>query len=134
MRGLLARTYELVRRDIPRKIVEVDYQTLEHALINQADFVKLFGITNLNNPSAINISHPYSLTTVAEKLGYNKWYYASQLIDKVKTLKGIDLKASDNKYHVAIKSGKVGKNRKYSDAMIDLLELVRDEKDFDLDM
>jgi hypothetical protein len=131
MRGLLARTYELVRRDIPRKIVEVDYQTLEHALINQDDFVKLFGITTLNSPSALNANYPYSLTTVGKKLGYNTWHRAHFLIEKVKVIKNVDLRAFDNKYHVAIMNGNVMQTHKYSDAMIDLLELVRDEKDYE---
>lgn len=134
LRGLLARTYDLIRRDIPLRFVEVDYQALEHTLNSQIDFAKLYGITTLNSPTALNATWPYSLTTVGNKLGYRGWQAANFLLDRVRLEKGIDLKASDNKYHIAIMNGTKLQTHKYSDLMVDLLTLVRDGKVYEVEL
>jgi hypothetical protein len=45
LRALLARTYALVRHDIPKRTIEVNYQTLEHAVSEERKLAKLYGIT-----------------------------------------------------------------------------------------
>jgi hypothetical protein len=57
-------------------------------------------------------------------MGYNYWYHVQVLIDKVKQQKTFDLKASDNKYHVATKYGK-SILHKYSEGALALLKKVR---------
>jgi hypothetical protein len=126
LRSVLARTYNLVRHDIPKKTIEVDFQTLEHAVSSNDEFAKLYGITNLDNPSALNATYPYSLTNVASELGYNYWHYANELIKQLAEETGTNIKASDNKFHIAIKAGNVIQTHKYSQACVDLLKVLRD--------
>ena len=130
LRGLLARTYELVRHDIPKKSLEVDYQTLEHAINTDGELAKIYGITTLNDPKMFNAMYPYSLTQVANQLGYSSWHYANKLIEKIKKETGDDIKESDNLYHISVKGGNIAQYHKYSDAFIDLLIKVRDNEDY----
>ena len=116
LRALLARTYSLVRHDIPKRTIEVNYQTLEHAVSEEGELARLYGITTLDNPSSINAMYPFSLTLVAESLGYCNWNFANQLISIIEKEKGVNIKSSDNKYHVAIKAEKVMQTHKYSQA------------------
>jgi len=134
LRALLSRTYKLVRTDIPQKVIEIDYETLEHALSEDEEINKIFGITTLTNPSAFNISFPYRLSEVADKLGYENWYYANLLIKKVEQEQGINLKASDNRYHICVLTGKTSKTHKYSQEMIDLLVKVKEENDYEIQL
>ena len=124
LRALLARTYDLVRHDIPKRTIEVNYQTLEHAVSEEGELAKLYGITTFDNPSAVNAMYPYSLTLVGKELGYDSWHQANQLIAKIEKEKGVNIKESDNKYHVAIMAGQVMQTHKYSQAAIDLLCIV----------
>lgn len=126
LRSVLARTYNLVRHDIPTKTIEVDFQTLEHAVSSNTEFAKLYGITNLDNPSALNAAYPYSLTNVAMELGYSYWHFANEIIKQLAEENGENIKSSDNKYHIAIKAGSKIQTHKYSQACVDLLKQVRD--------
>ncbi len=128
LRALMARTVNLIRRDIPSRNIEVDYKVLEHSLENTENFAKVFGITSLDSPSNVNANYPYTLLDVAEKLGYDYWYGANKLIDLLCEQSGFDMKESDNPYHFKLKTGK-GKSsfvRKYSVAAAELLKSVRD--------
>ncbi|MCP5178654.1 MAG: SIR2 family protein [Pseudomonadales bacterium] len=135
LRALLARNYELVRHDIPRKTVEVNFQTLEHVVMEEGRFAHLLGISTLNNPQVFNAYYPYTLTGVANQLGYDYWSHANQLIGNVKESTGIDIKSFDNKYHVKVKVGNNPKSvtNKYSDACVELLRRVRDGERYQLD-
>ena len=130
LRSVLARTYKLVRHDIPKKTIEVDFQTLEHAVSSDEQFAKLYGITTLDDPASINVTYPYSLTNVASELGYSYWHYANELIKVVAETHGENLKNSDNRYHVAIKAGTTVQAHKYSQAAVDLLRKVRDGEEY----
>lgn len=131
LRALMARSYELVRTDIPRKTVDANFEMLEHALGSPAEFAKLFGISTISDPSVISARFPYTLTNLAGLLGYNKgWDGAQKLINKVKRDKGIDIKVSDNRYHCTLKYGAL-KINKYSDEAVAMLKLVRDGKDYE---
>lgn len=134
LRALLARTYTLVRHDIPKRTIEVNYQTLEHAVSEQGELAKLYGITTLDNPSAVNAMYPYSLTQVGKELGYKGWHSANKLIEAMEEESGCNIKDSDNKYHVAIKAGQVVQMHKYSRAAVDLLIQVRNGKAYELEM
>lgn len=132
LRALMARTYKLVRSDIPRKTFEVKYETLEHAVNEEGGMAKLFGITTLDDPSAVNAMYPFSLTRVGELLGYKGWNAANALIAQVIAEREIDIKSSDNRYHMAVVAGSKTKNQihKYSQAAVDLLAAVRDGKPY----
>lgn len=132
LRALLARTYALVRHDIPKRTVEVNYQTLEHAVSGDGELAKLYGITTLDDPSAVNAMFPFSLSQVGKELGYSSWHQANQLITRVEREKGITIKESDNKYHVGIMAGQVMQMHKYSQAAIDLLEKVRSGTEYEV--
>lgn len=132
LRALLARTYDIVRCDIPRKIIEVDFETLEHAVSVDGELGKIYGITAVSDATKVNTHFPYSLTQVAESLGFKSWHPANELLVQIKQNKEIDIKSSDNQYHIAIKSGTVIITRKYSQSLIDLLLLVRDEEEYEV--
>nr|WAI02748.1 MAG: SIR2 family protein [Candidatus Methanoperedens sp.] len=132
LRGLLARTYELVRHDIPKKSMEVDYQTLEHAINTEGELARIYGITPIHDPKMVNAAYPYSLTQVAEKLGYGSWHNANKLIERIFEEKAIDIKTSDNRYQITIKAGNINKYHKYSNAVVDLLKKVRDNEEYEI--
>lgn len=132
LRSVLARTYNLVRHDIPSKTIEVDFQILEHAVSSEENFSKLYGITTLEDPVAINATYPYTITSVAQKLGYSHWNKVHQLFDVVKEKNEFDIRRSDNNYHIAIKSGKSSTTHKYSEACIELLKRVRNGEEYTL--
>lgn len=132
LRALLARTYNVVRHDIPTRSIQVNYETLEQAVNNNEEFLKLLGITSINDASKVNFQFPYSLTQVAKKLGYSSWHKAQELLERIKRETNIDIKASDNKYHISVKAGEVGQNRKYSNDCVELLTRVRDGSPYEI--
>jgi hypothetical protein len=141
LRALVARTYDFVRTDIPKNRIELNYETLEHTVNSKDGFVTLFGLTNVDDPSAFNAKYPYTLTMVGEKLGfYNKkgtkasWNKVDDLIKQIKKDKGVDIKESDNRYHFKVKTGEKSTANKYSDEAISLLTKVRDKVDYSLDI
>jgi hypothetical protein len=135
LRALMARSVQLIRSDIPKKHVEIDFQTLEHAVESGDTFAKLFGVTSLSDPSQVNLDYKYVLTGVAEKLGYKTWHKAEELIGILKDESGFDMKASDNKYHIKMKTGHAAKSQthKYTDAAVDLLNKVLQGQDYKLE-
>ncbi len=133
VRALAARAMKLTRSDIPSGNIEVNYQTLEGIVDKDDALPTLLGITQADD---VNKSHPYTLSTVGEKLGFPSWNGANKLLEKIKDVTGIDLKSSDNRYHCAIKVGKKDSSisRKYSEELVTLLKKVRDNEKFKLRM
>lgn len=128
LRALLHRSYDLVRHDVPRKTLQVDFQMLERAVDTNLEFAKLFGITTIDDPSAMAANYPYTLSDIAERITGKKgtyWSAAQKYLDKIKEEKGVDLKSSDNKYHMATKAGKKAIIHKYSDQMISLIDKIK---------
>lgn len=125
LRALLARSYDLVRHDIPQKTVQADFQMLEHAVDNAESFAKLFGITTVSNPSIISAQYPFSLSDLGRKLGGKGWHPAQKLFEEIRAQKGFDIKGSDNKYHCAVKVGAGSVFHKYSEAAVNLLTAVK---------
>lgn len=124
MRAILARSYELCRSDIPKTKLEVDFDFLERKLDNPDEFAKLFGITTINDASAISAKFPYSITELGKKLGGAGWHEAHRLIQIVKRDTGLDLKTADGKFHHRIKVNN-SKFDMYSDDALDLLAKVK---------
>ncbi|WP_392455595.1 SIR2 family protein [Chryseomicrobium aureum] len=133
LRALLARTYKLVRSDIPRRSVEVNFEMIRKAVEDDESLPNLYGVSFLNNPSEINFQFPYTLTDVGKALGYNGWHGAEQLIGQILKDKGENIKNSDNNYHVAIPTGR-SKIHKYSQQTIDLLESVKNGESYSLSL
>jgi hypothetical protein len=134
LRALAHRMMNLIRTDIPTKNVHVNYDALERAIANEESFANLFGVTNLNDPAAVNANHPYTSEMLATELGLAHWTATNRLIAKVKAETGFDMKASDNVYHVRIKIGQAesSRTRKYSAAAVGLLAKVRDVETYDI--
>lgn len=135
LRALMARSVELVRSDIPKKHVEIDFKQLEHAVESGEAFAKLFGVTAISNPSQVNIDYKYALTGVAQQLGYKTWHKADDLISILRSQSGFDMKATDNKYHIAIKLGHKSDqmSHRYTDAAVDLLGKVLNGMEYQID-
>ncbi|HEY5329825.1 MAG TPA: SIR2 family protein [Acidobacteriaceae bacterium] len=132
LRSLMVRSYELVRTDIPRKLVQANFEMLEHAVDSPGEFAKLFGISTIADPSVISAKYPYILTEVGKKLGFKGWNQVQPLLERVKVEKGFDLKGTDNRFHCAVKYGATTVVHKYSDESITLLKKVRDKKPYEV--
>lgn len=134
LRALLARTYDLVRHDIPRMGVQVDFATLEQAVSSDGSLPKLLGITGLGDADMFNAAYPYTLTAIAKKLGYKTWHHADQLHDKIVQQKKVNLKISDNQYHIKVKAGDKSEFNKYSEAFVDLLTKVQHDQPYEISL
>lgn len=132
LRSLMARIYTLVRTDIPNNKIEVSYKTLEESMNTKEGIPKLLGLA-LSDSTTINITHPYTLTDIANKLGYKTWHKANQLLEKVAQEKGYSIKKSDNKYHVQIKLGTKGHSAKYSEECYELLLKVKNSQEYNIE-
>lgn len=136
LRALANRMHNLIRTDIPTKNVQVNYEALEHAISNEEAFGKLFGVTNIGDPTAANAQHPYTATQLAEQVGSagSHWNLVNKLIEKVKMETGLDIKSFDNIYHIEIKTGKAAgsRTRKYSDAAVALLKQVQSGQAYEI--
>lgn len=134
LRSLLARTYDLVRSDIPRNSVQVDYAVLANVSESDGELAKLYGIANASDGLDFNANFPYTLTAIGKALGYKGWQDANKLLEIVKNNTGTDIKASDNKYHCAIMNGKEVQSHRYSSILKTLLERVKDGSEYTLDL
>lgn len=137
LRALLHRSYDLVRYDIPRQTVHANFEMLEWAVDSGSEFAKLFGITTISKPSSNAANYPYVLTDLAEKIkGKGSYWYEAQIyLDRIKKEKGFDIKASDNRYHCATKTGRTATAiaHKYSDDLLDLMERMKKGEAYELD-
>jgi hypothetical protein len=134
LRALLARTYDLVRHDIPRMGVQVDFATLEQAVASDGSLPKLLGITGLGEADMFNAAYPYTLTAVAKKLGFKTWHHADQLNEKISQQKKVNVKASDNQYHIKVKAGDKSEFNKYSEAFVELLRKVMSGQQYEVNL
>ncbi|MCM1987777.1 SIR2 family protein [Methanococcoides seepicolus] len=140
LRSLLARNYELVRSDIPRNELEVNYETLEHVLSGEEGLATLYGIALLDDPKYFNAAYPYTITQMSEKLGFLNdkgkisWFKSHKLILKMIEDTGINIKETDNLYHLKVKIGTTMSVHKYSDAAVSLLMKIRDNEDYSEDI
>jgi len=132
LRSLLARTCEVIRHDIPMRTMEVDYQTLERVVDSADGLISVLGIQTCANASLINADFPYTLTDVARLLGYERWHKAHQLLKCINDERGVNIQASDNSYHVAVKSGAASFTHKYSTLCVELLRKVKDKMSYEL--
>ncbi|WP_420144794.1 SIR2 family NAD-dependent protein deacylase [Sphingobium sp.] len=103
LRTLAARLMKLTRKDIPGGTIEVDYATLEKVAQDDDMLPKMLGLTFADSD---NKTHPFTLTQVADELNLKGWNALDRIIKKIKFETGNDLRASDNRYHERIKTGK----------------------------
>lgn len=133
LRALMARTYNLVRCDIPKKAIEVDFQVLEKNATGAGELAKLYGITTIDGPQDVNASFPYSLTQIGQKMGYKTWHTPNNYLMKIADETGINLKENDNKYHITVKVGTSSYFHKYSDKLVEILNKIEKGEDYQLD-
>ncbi|AUQ63271.1 SIR2 family protein [Phaeobacter inhibens] len=134
LRAILARSYHLVRRDIPKQKVEVDFSLISEKTSSDEEFAKLFGIADLQPATEFSAMYPYNLTELGKKLGFPGWHKANALLEKVKKEKGVDIKSSDNRYHCTVRISKKSSAQMYSDDAYELLSAVRDGDEYELDL
>ncbi|GAN77755.1 hypothetical protein Asru_0445_01 [Acidisphaera rubrifaciens HS-AP3] len=127
-----------MRHDIPRQTVHANFEMLERAVSSGSDFAKLFGITTISKPSSNTANYPYVLTDLAEKIEGegSYWHKAQFYLDRVKKEKGVDIKASDNRYHSATKTGQAATAvaHKYSDDLLDLMRKMKKGEAYELEL
>jgi SIR2-like domain len=133
LRALVARSYNLVRHDIPKMTVHADFQMLTESVENSESFAKLFGIANISDYSSISAQFPFSATQLTQKLGGKGSYLVVSLLRKLKAETGIDIKATDNRYH---RSEMVNKTafHKYSKEGLELLRSLKNGEPVTIDL
>lgn len=132
--SLLARSYQLVRSDIPRQKFDVDFELISGKIESKEDFAKVFGIGTLQPVTNFSANYPYNLTEVGTKLGFRSWHGANRLLAKIREEKGIDLKSSDNRYHGTVRISKKSKAQMYSEECIELLVRVKDGAEYKVEL
>ncbi len=133
LRALIARSYHLVRHDIPKSTVQADFSLLTESVENSSSFAKLFGIADIDKYAATAAIHPYSTTQLGILLGERTWHIAVKLIKELEGETGVDIRTSDNRYHRTEKINSQHYN-KYSRDAADLLKCIRDGKEYNLDL
>jgi hypothetical protein len=135
LRSLMARSFDLIRSDIPKKHVEIDFKMLKDAVESGEKFAKLFGVTSVGDPSKINLTHKYVISEVVKIIGLKNIYQANQLIKKIETDKGVNIKNFDNRYHVNVRFGMAvtSKSHVYSDAFVEFLKKVSNGESYEID-
>lgn len=134
LRALMARTYELVRHDIPKMTMEINFETLENAATSNDALPKLLGITSLSDPETFNAAYPYTTTDVGKKLGFAGWHGARKIINRIRDEKGVNICESDNQYHLSVKSGTSTFVHKYSEAAVNLLRSVESGESYEISL
>lgn len=134
LRTVMANTYDIIKTKAPREEIEINYQSLERAANSGESFGTLFGVSTLDEPEDINILYRYRLSDVAEELGYDTWHYANQHIEEIENERGVNIKQSDNQYHMDIAFNRDQPEHRYSDAAIELLKKVKQGEDYELDI
>jgi hypothetical protein len=133
LRALIARSYNLVRHDIPTMTVEADFKMLTQAVEDSNSFANLFGIANISDYSAASAQYPLSATQLTTQLGGTGSYLAVSLLKKIKEDTGVDIKATDSRYH---RSERVNTStfHKYSQEMLTILKKVQADEAYELKM
>lgn len=135
LRALMARSVELIRSDIPKKHVEIDFKQLSHAVESGENFARLFGVTSLSDPSKVNLDYKFAISGVAQELGFTHWYNVRKMISEIAEKTGFDITSTDNKYHIAYKLGHKSDQltHKYTEAAVDLFRRYMKGEPLELD-
>lgn len=134
IRSLLARTYQLANSNLPKQELPFNFQMLQDIEENSELLPTLFGITHLNDAQALNANFDSTLTDVAKALGGSNWNHAEHLLNRIWEEKEVNIKGTDNKYHISIKTGAKSMTHKYSQHAIDLLQRVQNNEEYELDL
>jgi len=133
LRALIARSYNLVRHDIPQMTIQADFKMLADSVNDSDSFAKLFGIANITDYSAASAQYPHSATQITKALGGSGSYLAVAAMRKIKKDTGIDIKSSDNRYH-RCEMVNTTPFHKYSAAGLELIRKVDAGEAYDVDL
>ncbi|WP_179378897.1 SIR2 family protein [Jannaschia marina] len=133
LRAILARSYNLVRSDIPKQQVEVNFQLIAEKVESDEEFASLFGIASMQSATEFSARYKYLLSDIGRQLGYRGWHGADKLLKRVADEKGVDLKATDNRYHGKVKVGRTSEIHKYTDDTVALLKKVKIGDDYEIE-
>lgn len=125
LRTLESQIRRLVRTDYSNGNIEVDYKAISSLASGQAGKLTVIGLTPLVDLAQSEAHYRHTISAVAEALNYNHWNKVNELIKKIETEKGKNIKSYDNVYHQFRKYGK-NTYHKYSDDFIELLKLVQE--------
>lgn len=131
VRAFLARTYTFASESLVKQELPYDFEMFRNIAEHDDALAKMYGIAELNNGQALNASFPYTMSDLARILDMGSWHYVNQEFEKLRKLTDFNIKASDNNYHVFIKSGKSGVG-KYSSEALDLLRKLIKGEQFEL--
>ncbi|UXN06062.1 SIR2 family NAD-dependent protein deacylase [Bartonella sp. HY761] len=131
IRAFAARVMKLVREDIPKEKVSVNYDVLEKISINDNELPTLLGISTVEN---VNQSHPLSFTQLRKKLGLQNDYQLHRLIKQIQIEKDVNIRASDNIYHCNFRIGEKSSSRKWSFAFVEILKKVQNNEPYNLEL
>lgn len=131
LRAIMARSFHLVRSDIPRQTIEVDFDLISGQVESEESFAKLFGIASLQPATELAARYPHNLTQVGRLIGGNGWHLADRLLKRVREEKGVDVKSSDNRYHWEFATGN-SRFKKYSDDCVEMLRRVNANEDYEV--
>lgn len=134
LRTVMANTYDIIKTKAPRNEIEINYDSLERAANSGQSFGTLFGVTTLDKPMDFNIMYRYRLTEVANEIGYNTWHYANQHIQEIEDERGVNIKESDNQYHMDIAFNRDQPDHRYSESAIELLRKVKQGQEYEVDV
>jgi biotin operon repressor len=129
LRHLASRVIDLVRSDIPKNEIEIDYAKIEKLTGSNSELAMVLGITKTNNP---NLDYPYTSKQAAKALGYKSWHGIQNHIATLNKKIGYDIKSKDNKYHIKVKtSDSTAKNsgftRKFSEKFLNAIKEIEEE-------
>lgn len=73
----------------------------------------------IKDPEQILAHYPYRLIDLANKLGDKHWHRTNRLIDQIQEKTGIDIKGTNNEYHIDVGVGNT--QHRYSNKMLEVL-------------
>ena len=131
IKAFLARTYTFASQSLVKQELPYDFEMFRNIAEHDDALSKMYGIAELNNGQALNASFPYTISNLASMLDLSSWHYVHKEFEKLHKSKNFSIKASDNSYHVFIKSGKGGVS-KYSTDALELVRKLINGEEFDL--
>ena len=93
LRQFASRIVDLVRVEIPKNKIEIDYKKIEALGTGVDELAMLLGISKIVNP---NIEYPHLISSVAPHVGYTSWQLMMPLVRKCNGILGYDIQKSDN--------------------------------------
>jgi len=134
LRSVMSNTYDIVATKAPREEVKINYQNLRVAANSEEAMGTILGVSMMDDPPDINVLYRYRATDVANKLGYDTWHHAVYRIEDIEEETGIDIRETDNQYHIDIAFNRDEPQHRYSDAAVELLSKVEEGEEYELNL